>query len=88
MSKTEKIHLKKEIINIFKTLTDNQKLLENAKRDLGRIMREYEILSKETYRRIKYLCDVVQREERITSHQAEIMQEMFGAMARGVKNEN
>lgn len=84
MSK-EKIYLKKAIVNIFETFTNDQKLLDNAKKDLGRIMRKYEILSKEAYKRMKYLCDGYLREERIASHQAEIMREMFGAMERGIK---
>jgi len=75
-----KRQLKKEIVDIFEDLTDNWKLLENAKRDLGEVMRKYEIISKDEYRKMKALWDGVKRDERARRHQEKIAEELFRAM--------
>ena len=75
-----KRRLKKEIVGIFEGLTNNWRLLENAKRDLGEILRKYEILSKKDYKKMKALWDGVKRDERARRHQEQIAEEIFGAM--------
>ena len=61
MKEENKEKLKREITNIFKSFTNDRKLLKNARRDLNQVMKNYKISRKYKIKReiLNYICGFI-----------------------------